>query len=56
MKNALFVAIALCAVASACSYTERTVIEKPVATTTAPATVTYVDPAPPPSTVVYTTR
>lgn len=57
MKNAFFVAIALCAVASACSYTERTVVEKPVATTTTPSTVTYVDPAPAPSsTVVYTNR
>jgi hypothetical protein len=54
MRNTLFLAIALCAVASACSYTERTVVEKPVATVPAPSTVTYVDPAPPASTVVYT--
>jgi hypothetical protein len=55
MTRAIILAIALSAVASACSIREeRTVVP---ATTTAvvpaPATVTYVDPAPS-STVVYT--
>ena len=49
MKYAFIVAIALCAVASACSYTERTVVEKPVPVAT---TVAYSDPPPAP-TVVY---
>jgi len=57
MTRAIILAIALCAVASACSIREeRTVV--PATTTTAtvapvPSTVTYVDPAPS-STVVYT--
>jgi hypothetical protein len=54
MRNKVLLAIALSAVASACSYTERTVVEKPVATVATPSSVTYVDPAPPPATVVYT--
>jgi hypothetical protein len=57
MIRAFILAIALCAVASACTYREeKTVV--PATTTAAvvapaPATVTYVDPAPP-ATVVYT--
>jgi hypothetical protein len=50
MKYTLVLAIALSAVASACSYTERTVVEKPVPVAT--STVTYSDPAPAPA-VVY---
>ena len=56
MTRAFILAIALCAVASACSYREeKTVV--PATTTAAvapvPATVTYVDTVPS-STVVYT--
>ncbi len=50
MKNVFLLALTLCGVASACSYTERTVVEKPVPV--APATVAYSDPPPAPA-VVY---
>ena len=49
MKYTLVLAIALSAVASACSYTERTVVERPVPVAT---TVAYSDPPPAPA-VVY---
>ena len=57
MTRAFILAIALSAVASACSYREEKTVT-PAPTTAAvvapaPATVTYVDPAPS-STVVYT--
>jgi hypothetical protein len=55
MTRALILALALCAVASACSYREeKTVVPATTATVApVPTTVTYVDPAPS-STVVYT--
>ena len=56
MTRAIILAIALCAVASACSYhEEKTVVPATTTATVAPvpSTVTYVDPAPS-STVVYT--
>jgi hypothetical protein len=56
MTRALILALALCAVASACSYREeKTVVPATTAATVAPVptTVTHVDPAPS-STVVYT--
>jgi hypothetical protein len=56
MKHAFILAIALCAVASACSYREeKTVVPATAPTVATPATVAYVDP-PPPTTVVYTNR
>jgi hypothetical protein len=54
MTRAIILAIALSAIASACSIREeRTVVPATTAVAPAPATVTYVDPAPS-STVVYT--
>ena len=49
MKYTFILAIALAAIASACSYTERTVVERPVPVAT---TVAYSDPPPAPA-VIY---